>query len=134
MKFTLITLFPEEIKSSISFGVLGRAIKNKVIEIDYISLRDYSNNKYQSIDDKPYGGGPGMLIQAKPLIKAITKIRNERNKNIPVIFYFNGTHEDYHAPGDTPDKINYEMLAKRSQLIFHTAWELANRNDRIKIN
>jgi len=86
MKFTLITLFPEEIKSSISFGVLGRAIKHKVIEIDYISLRDYSNNKYQSIDDKPYGGGPGMLIQAKPLIKAITKIRTERNKNIPVIF------------------------------------------------
>lgn len=59
---------------------------------------------------------------------------NFAKKNIPVIFYFNGTHEDYHAPGDTPDKINYEMLAKRSQLIFHTAWELANRNDRIKIN
>jgi len=59
---------------------------------------------------------------------------NFAKKNIPVIFYFNGTHEDYHAPGDTPDKINYEMLAIRSQLIFHTAWELANRNDRIKIN
>ena len=59
---------------------------------------------------------------------------NFAKKNIPVIFYFNGTHEDYHAPGDTPDKINYEMLAKRSQLIFLTAWELANRNDRIKIN
>ena len=59
---------------------------------------------------------------------------NFAKKNIPVIFYFNGTHEDYHAPGDTPDKINYEMLAKRSQLIFHTAWDLANRNDRIKIN
>ncbi|MDA9306226.1 M28 family metallopeptidase [Flavobacteriaceae bacterium] len=59
---------------------------------------------------------------------------NFAKKNIPVIFYFNGTHEDYHAPGDTPDKINYEMLAKRSQLIFHTAWELANRNNRIKIN
>ena len=58
---------------------------------------------------------------------------NFAKKNIPVIFYFNGTHEDYHAPGDTPDKINYEMLAKRSQLIFHTAWELANRAERIKL-
>ena len=86
MKYTLITLFPDEISSSISFGILGRAIKNKVIEVDYVSLRDYSDNKYQSIDDKPYGGGPGMLIQAKPLIKAIVKIRSERNKNIPVIF------------------------------------------------
>ena len=86
MKFTLITLFPDEISSSISFGILGRAIKNKVIEVDYISLRDYSDNKYQSIDDKPYGGGPGMLIQAEPLIKAINKVRSESNKNIPVIF------------------------------------------------
>jgi Zn-dependent M28 family amino/carboxypeptidase len=59
---------------------------------------------------------------------------NFAKNNIPVIFYFNGTHEDYHAPGDTPDKINYDMLAKRSQLIFHTAWELANRKDKIKIN
>lgn len=86
MKFTLITLFPDEISSSISFGILGRAIKNKLIEVDYISLRDYSDNKYQSIDDKPYGGGPGMLIQAEPLIKAINKVRSESNKNIPVIF------------------------------------------------
>lgn len=59
---------------------------------------------------------------------------NFAKKNIPVIFYFNGTHEDYHGPGDTPDKINYEMLSKRSQLIFYTAWELANRKDKIKID
>lgn len=51
--------------------------------------------------------------------------------NIPVIFYFNGTHEDYHRPTDTPDKINYELLESRTRLIFHTAWELANRKDRI---
>ena len=102
MKFTLITLFPDEISSSMSFGVLGRAIKNNIIEINYVSLRDYSDNSYQSIDDKPYGGGPGMLIQAKPLIKAITKIRSERNKNIPVIFLtpqgklFNQKRAPYH--------------------------------------
>ncbi len=51
--------------------------------------------------------------------------------NIPIIFYFNGTHEDYHRPTDTPDKINYELLESRTRLIFHTAWELANREDRI---
>ena len=59
---------------------------------------------------------------------------NFAKNNIPVIFYFNGTHEDYHAPSDTPDKINYDMLAKRSKLIFYTAWELANRKNKIKIN
>lgn len=51
--------------------------------------------------------------------------------NIPIIFYFNGTHKDYHRPTDTPDKINYELLESRTRLIFHTAWELANREDRI---
>ena len=59
---------------------------------------------------------------------------NFAKNNIPVIFYFNGTHDDYHAPSDTPDKINYEMLAKRSKLIFYTAWELANRKNKIKID
>ena len=55
---------------------------------------------------------------------------NFAKNNIPVIFYFNGVHEDYHQPGDTPDKINYEILAKRAQLIFATAWELANAENR----
>jgi len=59
---------------------------------------------------------------------------NFAKNNIPVIFYFNGTHDDYHAPSDTPDKINYDMLAKRSKLIFYTAWELANRKNKIKID
>lgn len=54
--------------------------------------------------------------------------------NIPVIFYFNGVHEDYHQPTDTPDKINYKLLAKRAQLVFYTAWELANRPERIKVD
>lgn len=55
---------------------------------------------------------------------------NFAKNNIPVIFYFNGVHEDYHKPTDTPDKINYDMLAKRAQLIFATAWELANGENR----
>lgn len=56
---------------------------------------------------------------------------NFAKNNIPIIFYFNGVHEDYHKPTDTPDKIEYELMAKRAQLIFQTAWEVANREDRI---
>lgn len=52
--------------------------------------------------------------------------------NIPVIFYFNGDHEDYHQPTDTPDKINYPLLQKRTQLIFSTAWYIANSKERLK--
>ncbi|MFY0714021.1 M28 family peptidase [Seonamhaeicola sp. NFXS20] len=59
---------------------------------------------------------------------------NFAKNNIPVIFYFNGTHADYHQPTDTPDKIEYELLATRTQLIFYTAWELANREERIKLD
>lgn len=54
--------------------------------------------------------------------------------NIPVIFYFNGIHEDYHGLGDTADKINYELLQKRTRLIFHTAWEVANREHRLFVD
>lgn len=56
---------------------------------------------------------------------------NFAKNNIPVIFYFSGTHADYHQPSDTPDKINYDLLEKRAKLIFYTAWELANRPERI---
>ena len=58
---------------------------------------------------------------------------NFAKNNIPVIFYFNGTHDDYHRHSDTPEKINYPILAERTQLIFYTAWELANRNKKITL-
>jgi hypothetical protein len=52
---------------------------------------------------------------------------NFAKNNIPIIFYFNGTHEDYHKATDTPDKIEYDLLENRTRLIFYTAWEVANR-------
>lgn len=55
---------------------------------------------------------------------------NFAKKGIPIIFYFNGVHADYHMPTDEPDKIEYDLLAKRAQLAFVTAWELANRDNR----
>ncbi len=54
---------------------------------------------------------------------------NFARKGVPIIFYFDGIHADYHRPTDTPDKINYDLLAKRAKLVFYTAWEIANRND-----
>lgn len=59
---------------------------------------------------------------------------NFAKNNIPIIFYFNGTHDDYHKPGDTPDKINYDLLENRTRLVFYTAWELANRDQRIVVD
>ena len=59
---------------------------------------------------------------------------NFAKNNIPVIFYFSGTHEDYHKPTDTADKIEYKLLKKRTKLIFHTIWEIANRDQTISLN
>ncbi|WP_147678534.1 M28 family metallopeptidase [Algibacter pacificus] len=59
---------------------------------------------------------------------------NFAKNNIPVIFYFNGTHADYHKPSDTPDKIRYDLLETRARLVFYTAWNIANRAERIKLN
>jgi hypothetical protein len=57
---------------------------------------------------------------------------NFAKHGVPIIFYFDGIHKDYHRPTDTPDKINYDLLAKRAQFVFYTAWEMANRNDMLK--
>lgn len=56
---------------------------------------------------------------------------NFAKHNIPIIFYFDGIHEDYHRPGDEVDKIEFDLLAKRTQCVFYTAWEIANRDQRI---
>jgi len=59
---------------------------------------------------------------------------NFAKKGVPAIFFFNGIHADYHMPTDTPDKIEYDALAKRAQLAFALAWELANRDEKIKVD
>jgi hypothetical protein len=57
---------------------------------------------------------------------------NFARKGVPIIFYFDGIHADYHMPTDTPDKINYDLMVKRAQLVFYTAWEMANRDNMLK--
>ena len=59
---------------------------------------------------------------------------NFAKHGIPIIFYFNGTHADYHRPSDTVDKIEFELMANRAQLVFHTAWLLANRDERTPVD
>jgi Zn-dependent M28 family amino/carboxypeptidase len=57
---------------------------------------------------------------------------NFARKGVPVIFYFNGVHRDYHRTTDTVDKINFDLMEKRVKLVFYTAWEMANRNQTLK--
>jgi hypothetical protein len=57
---------------------------------------------------------------------------NFARKGVPIIFYFDGIHKDYHRPTDTPDKINYDIMEKRARLVFYTAWDMANRDEMLK--
>ena len=80
MKFEIITLFPEMFSAIKEEGVVARAIKKSIISINEWQLRDFSANKYKNIDDKPYGGGGGMVMQVKPIRECIAKIKEQSPK------------------------------------------------------
>ena len=80
MKFEIITLFPEMFSAIKEEGVVARAIKKSIISIREWQLRDFSSNKYKNIDDKPYGGGGGMVMQVKPIRDCIAKIKKQNPK------------------------------------------------------
>jgi len=75
MKFDIITLFPEMFSAIKEEGVIARAMKKSLISINTWQLRDFSSNKYKNVDDKPYGGGAGMVMQVKPIRDCISKIK-----------------------------------------------------------
>ena len=85
MKFNIVTIFPNELLRSLNYGVIGNAINDNKIRIDCHDPRIHADNKHNSIDDKPYGGGPGMVMQAEPVLKSIQQARNG-DINIPVVF------------------------------------------------
>ena len=72
MNIYLISLFPELIQQTTKFGVLGRAIKQQQLTLTCFNPRDYTEDKHNTVDDRPYGGGPGMLMKVEPLFKAIS--------------------------------------------------------------
>jgi tRNA (guanine37-N1)-methyltransferase len=81
-RFHLITLFPEACEPYLSASILGRARKEKYIDVDYQSPRTYVTNRWGKVDERPYGGGPGMVMTALPVAKAVKKALARRKKSI----------------------------------------------------
>lgn len=81
MKFDVVTLFPEMVESVASVGVLGRAVKNGQIQLNSWNPRDYTQDKHRTVDDRPYGGGPGMLMKVEPLKAAIEDAKKSAAAN-----------------------------------------------------
>src|SRR5688572_24277081 len=99
LKFHIITLFPDMFDSYLNESILARAIKNKKIAVKFYNPRDFvkptkvqskKNRPYLRVDDKPYGGGPGMVMQAMPVIKAVElavrSLKKGAKKNAKIIW------------------------------------------------
>jgi len=89
MNFHIITIFPEMFRSYVDESILARAQKKKLINIKVYNPRDFTKDIHRSVDDKPYGGGPGMVMQAEPILRAVEKARG-RKKNVKVIMFSPG--------------------------------------------
>ncbi|MEK7597947.1 MAG: tRNA (guanosine(37)-N1)-methyltransferase TrmD [Patescibacteria group bacterium] len=77
MKISIITLFPKMISGFFEESIVKRAIKKKLVEIEIINLRDFAIDDYGTVDDRPYGGGAGMILRVDVIYKAINKITND---------------------------------------------------------
>ena len=82
MKFDILTLFPEMFEAVLDKSIIGRAKEKGLLELNYIQIRDFAFNKHRSVDDYPYGGGQGMVMQAEPIFKTYESVTEDLNYNL----------------------------------------------------
>lgn len=85
MKFDIITIFPRIFDSYFSESILARAQKNNLIKIEAHDLRNWADDKHKTVDDKPFGGGPGMIFKVEPIYKAIKDLKTKPPLNLPLL-------------------------------------------------
>ena len=86
MQIGLITLFPEMFSAITEYGISGRAVREGLVALDYWNPRDFTTDKHRTVDDRPFGGGPGMLMKVEPLLEAIDAIRQQAPSTPRVIY------------------------------------------------
>jgi len=77
MRLDIVTIFPEMLRGFFEFGVIGQAVNEKLLDIRLHDLRDFTFDKHRQVDDRPYGGGPGMLLKPEPLFRAVHSIKSQ---------------------------------------------------------
>ena len=110
MNFHVLTLFPEMIEQGMHTSIIGRAIAGGYLSIDAINIRDYALNKHQKLDDYPYGGGAGMLMQAEPVYLAYESVQKKLGYR-PRVVYLTPQGEVFH-------QTMAKELAKEKDLVF----------------
>ena len=101
MRIDVITLFPEMVEQVVKYGVVGRAADQSLINLECWNPRNYTLDKHRTVDDRPYGGGPGMLMKVQPLEETIQAVR-EKNPQAQLV---------YLSPQGKP--VDQDMLAKQ---------------------
>lgn len=112
MHFAVITIFPEMFRAITDFGITRKACVNNLLKVDLFNPRDFVTDNYKRIDDRPYGGGPGMLMLAKPLQAAIQAARSVLNPAVPTqVIHFS-------PQGKKIKQQDLANLATEKQVIF----------------
>jgi tRNA (guanine37-N1)-methyltransferase len=93
MHFHVITLFPESFDSYIGASIIGRAIKDKKITVSFYNPRDFTKNKHGRVDQIPYGGGPGMVLEPESVLRAVQKAKGRKKK--VTTFFFDVSGEQF---------------------------------------
>jgi tRNA (guanine37-N1)-methyltransferase len=114
MDIGVVTLFPGMFSALSEYGITGRAVRNKLLQLRYWNPRDYANDRHRTVDDRPYGGGPGMVMRTGPVSEAILAARagivGETGKNVSVI---------YLSPQGKPlDQQAVATLARRENMVL----------------
>lgn len=110
MKYHVLTLFPEMIEQGLGSSIIGRATEKGLLQLETINIRDYSTNKHHKVDDYPYGGGAGMVMQAEPVYKAYEDLVNRLEKKPRVIYLT--------PQGSVFNQKMAEDFAKEEDLVF----------------
>ena len=87
MRFDVITLFPELFAPFLSVGITRRAFESRQVDVQCTNPRDFATGNYRRVDDRPFGGGPGMVMMAQPLELALAHIRTQRSDSAPVVLF-----------------------------------------------
>ena len=91
MRFDVVTIFPELFAPHLSLGITRRAYESRQVDVRLWPLRDFADDAYRRVDDRPYGGGPGMVMLAEPLLRVLVVIAAERGEARPAVVHFTPT-------------------------------------------
>ena len=110
MQFDIITIFPKIFNYYLNESIIKRAQKNKKININIINLRDFTNDKHKTVDEKPYGGGPGMVFKIESLVKAISSLKLKSKKTKIILFSASGKQFDSKMAGNFAKKYDHIVM------------------------